>query len=172
MSSRETTMTGERADLAQALAKHRHFLRYTVRGLTDEQAAQRTTASELSLGGLIKHVTLTERQWIRFIQIGPEAMAWDQSSMGDWLSAFRMVPGDTLAGLLAEYAKAAEETTELMAVLPGLDAAQPLPEAPWFPPGARWSARRVLLHVIAETAQHAGHADILREAIDGAKTMG
>jgi len=42
----------------------------------------------------------------------------------------------------------------------------------WFEPGARWSARRVLLHVIAETAQHAGHADILRETIDGAKTMG
>ena len=165
-------LTGERADLLESLARTRHFLRHTTRDLTDEQAAQRTTASELSLGGLIKHVTLTERQWIRFIQIGPEAMAWDQSSMGDWLSAFRMVPGDTLAGLLEEYAKAAEETTELMAVLPGLDAAQPLPEAPWFPPGARWSARRVLLHVIAETAQHAGHADIIRESIDGAKTMG
>jgi uncharacterized damage-inducible protein DinB len=165
-------LTGERADLLESLARTRHFLRHTTRDLTDEQAAQRTTASELSLGGLIKHVTLTERQWIRFIQVGPEAMAWDQSSMGDWLSAFRMVPGDTLAGLLEEYAKAAEETTELMAVLPDLDAAQPLPEAPWFPPGARWSARRVLLHVIAETAQHAGHADIIRESLDGAKSMG
>ena len=165
-------LTGERADLLESLARTRHFLRHTTRDLTDEQAAQRTTASELSLGGLIKHVTLTERQWIRFIQVGPEAMAWDQSSMGDWLSAFRMVPGDTLAGLLGEYAKAAEETTELMAVLPDLDAAQPLPEAPWFEPGARWSARRVLLHVIAETAQHAGHADIIRESLDGAKSMG
>ena len=165
-------LTGERADLLESLARTRHFLRHTARDLTDGQAAQRTTASELSVGGLIKHVTLTERQWIRFIQVGPEAMAWDQSSMGDWLSAFRMVPGDTLAGLLEEYAKAAEETTELMAVLPDLDAAQPLPEAPWFPPGARWSARRVLLHVIAETAQHAGHADIIRESLDGAKSMG
>jgi uncharacterized damage-inducible protein DinB len=165
-------LTGERADLLESLARTRHFLRHTTRDLTDKQAAQRTTASELSVGGLIKHVTLTERQWIRFIQVGPEAMAWDQSSMGDWLSAFRMVPGDTLAGLLEEYAKAAEETTELMAVLPDLDAAQPLPEAPWFPPGARWSARRVLLHVIAETAQHAGHADIIRESLDGAKSMG
>jgi uncharacterized damage-inducible protein DinB len=165
-------LTGERADLLESLARTRHFLRHTTRDLTDEQAAQRTTASELSLGGLIKHVTLTERQWIRFIQAGPSVMAWDQSSAGDWLSAFRMVPGDTLAGLLEEYAKAAEETTELMAVLPDLDAAQPLPEAPWFPPGARWSARRVLLHVIAETAQHAGHADIIRESLDGAKSMG
>ncbi|MEP6625690.1 MAG: DUF664 domain-containing protein, partial [Acidimicrobiia bacterium] len=53
-----------------------------------------------------------------------------------------------------------------------LDADHALPEAPWFEPGARWSARRTLLHIIAETAQHAGHADIIREAIDGAKTMG
>ena len=74
--------------------------------------------------------------------------------------------------LLEEYAKAAAETADLVAGLPDLDAAQPLPEAPWFPPGARWSARRVLLHVIAETAQHAGHADIIRESLDGAKTMG
>jgi uncharacterized damage-inducible protein DinB len=165
-------LTGERADLLQSLARTRHFLRHTTRGLTDEQAAQRTTASELCLGGLIKHVTLTERQWIRFIQVGPSAMAWDQSTAGDWLSAFRMMPGDTLAGLLAEYAKAAEETTDLVAGLPDLDAAQPLPEAPWFEPGARWSVRRVLLHVIAETAQHAGHADILRESLDGARSMG
>jgi len=165
-------LTGERADLLESLARTRYFLQNTTRDLTDEQAAQRTTVSELSLGGLIKHVTLTERQWIRFIQAGPSAMAWDQSSAGDWLSAFRMEPGDTLAGLLEDYAKAAEETAGLVAGLPDLDAAQPLPEAPWFPPGARWSARRVLLHVIAETAQHAGHADIIRESLDGAKSMG
>jgi len=165
-------LTGERADLLESLARTRHFLRHTARDLTDEQAGQRTTVSELSLGGLIKHVTLTERQWIRFIQDGPSAMAWDQSSVGDWMSAFRMEPGDTLAGLLAEYAKAADETAGLVAGLPDLDAAQPLPQAPWFPPGARWSARRVLLHVIAETAQHAGHADIIRESLDGAKSMG
>ena len=53
-----------------------------------------------------------------------------------------------------------------------LDADYPLPEAPWFEPGARWSVRRVVLHVIAETSQHAGHADIIRETLDGQKTMG
>src|SRR5262252_7046034 len=104
------TLTGERADLLESLARTRYFLRHATRDLTDEQAARRTTASELCLGGLIKHVTLTERQWIRFIGVGPSAMAWDQSTAGDWLSAFRMVPGDTLAGLLGEYAKAAGET--------------------------------------------------------------
>jgi uncharacterized damage-inducible protein DinB len=162
----------ERADLLQSLARTRHFLRHTTRGLTDEQAAQRTTASELCLGGLIKHVTLTERQWMRFIEEGPSAMAFDEASAGTWMSAFQMLPGETLDGLLEAYARVAEQTTELVEKLPDLDASQPLPPAPWFEPGARWSARRVLLHVIAEIAQHAGHADIIRESLDGAKSMG
>ena len=171
MSTSEPTV-GERADLLQSLARQRHFLRNTTRGLTDDQAAQRTTASELSLGGLIKHVALTERQWIRFIVEGPAAMSWDEASAGDWMAGFRMLDGETLAGLLETYAQVAQQTGELVVQLPDLDAAQPLPAAPWFEPGARWSARRVLLHVIAETAQHAGHADIIRESLDGAKSMG
>jgi uncharacterized damage-inducible protein DinB len=169
----DEAMTGERADLLQSLARHRHFLRHTVRDLTDEQAAQRTTASELCLGGLIKHVAVTERQWASFITDGPSVMGnWDEASMAEWSAAFRMLDGETLAGLLDSYAQVAGATDELVATLPDLDAAQPLPEAPWFEPGARWSARRVLLHVIAETAQHAGHADIIRESLDGAKSMG
>jgi hypothetical protein len=165
-------VVGERADLLQSLARQRHFLRHTTRGLTDQQAAQRTTASELSLGGLIKHVTLTERQWTRFIVEGPAAMSWDEGSAGDWMAGFTMLDGETLAGLLETYAQVARQTGELVAQLPDLDAAQPLPPAPWFEPGARWSARRVLLHLIGETAQHAGHADIIRESLDGAKSMG
>ena len=56
--------------------------------------------------------------------------------------------------------------------LPDLNATHPLPRAPWHPAGGQWSARRVLLHIIAETAQHAGHADITRESLDGARSMG
>jgi uncharacterized damage-inducible protein DinB len=168
--------TGERADLLAALAAHRHFLRFTTRDLTDEQARQRTTASELSLGGLIKHVTAAERGWVNFIEKGPAALRGvSEMTEDDWArraGEFRMLPGETLAGLLAGYAEAARRTDDLVATLPDLDAAHPLPEAPWFPPGEHRSARRVLLHIIAETAQHAGHADIIRESLDGAKSMG
>ena len=83
-----------------------------------------------------------------------------------------LLDDETLAGLLAEYETVAAATDELVRTLPDLGATQPLPTAPWFPPNARWSARRALLHVIAETAQHCGHADIIRESIDGQKTMG
>ncbi|HUC22748.1 MAG TPA: DinB family protein [Streptosporangiaceae bacterium] len=174
MNAANQTLTGERADLLETLAKHRDFLRFTARELTDEQAASRATVSELCIGGLIKHVAAVERQWVRFIAEGPSAMGgWDdEASMQAWVDGFRMVPGETLSGLLEDYAAAARQTDELVASLPDLDAAQPLPEAPWYEPGASWSARRVLLHVIAETSQHAGHADIIRESIDGAKTMG
>ena len=173
MNSTQATVTGERADLLASLARQRHFLRYTTRGLTDDQARQRTTASELSLGGLIKHVTAVEGRWAGFITGGAQAMGGGRSADPDaWSQGFRMLEGETLAGLLDAYTDVARRTDELVASLPDLDAAHPLPEAPWFEPGAKWSARRVLLHVIAETAQHAGHADIIREAIDGAKSMG
>jgi len=166
-----TTLTRERADLIESLRRHRSFLRFTVRGLTDEQAQRRPTASALNLAGLIKHVAATEAGWARFAQGGAEAM--NRNWGPDVQSRFwHLSPGETLAGVLADYEEVARRTYELIAALPDLDADHPLPEAPWFEAGARWSARRVFLHVIAETAQHAGHADILRESIDGQKTMG
>lgn len=174
MSTASKALTGERADLAQTLVKQRQLLRFTTRELSDEQAARRTTVSELCLGGIIKHVTAVERQWAQFIVDGPSAMGnWqDAGAMQHYQDGFRMLDGETLAGLLADYDAAASRTDELIATLPDLDAAQPLPEAPWYEKGASWSARLVLLHLIAETSQHAGHADIIREALDGAKTMG
>lgn len=173
-----TSSTRERSDLLETLGKSRHFLRFTLRDLSDEQANRRTTVSALTLGGLIKHVTLVESGWARFIVEGPSALAgpsteeWDTVDPDAWADGFRMVAGETVDGLLAAYDEVARVTDELVTGLPDLDAEHPLPEAPWFEKGARWSARRVALHIIAETAQHAGHADIIREALDGAKTMG
>ena len=67
------TITGERADLLESLAKHRQFLRFPARDLSDEQARTRTTVSELTIGGLIKHVTSVEETWARFIVDGAAA---------------------------------------------------------------------------------------------------
>ncbi|KMS67480.1 hypothetical protein ACM01_42710 [Streptomyces viridochromogenes] len=171
-----TADAAERTDLLEALAKQRHFLRFTTRDLTDEQAGQRTTVSELCLGGLIKHVTSVERHWAEFIQHGPSAMpdftAMTEKDWAERADEFRMLPGETLAGVLAAYEEVARETDELVTTLPDLNVTHPLPKAPWNEPGARMSARRVLMHIVAETAQHSGHADIIREALDGAKSMG
>jgi len=173
------TLSGERADLLDTLGTHRFFLRNTTKDLTEAQVAASPTASELCLGGLIKHVAHGEEQWVNFILEGPSAMAsdgkdwadWDESDYAKYTEAFQMQPGETLAGVLADYERVARRTDELIATL-DLDASHPLPKAPWFEPGAHWSARRVLMHIVAETAQHAGHADIIRETLDGAKSMG
>jgi uncharacterized damage-inducible protein DinB len=178
MTMTDTPMTGpapagERADLLAALAKCRHFLRFTVRDLSDAQAAERTTVSELCLGGLIKHVAQVERQWVDFILDGPSAVpSTDEAVMAEYVKGFRMLEGETLAGLLDGYERVAHRTDQVVTQLPDLDITRPLPEAPWYEPGAGWSARQVVLHILAEITQHAGHADILRESLDGAKTMG
>jgi uncharacterized damage-inducible protein DinB len=162
----------ERADLLAGLGAARHFLRFTARDLTDEQARQRTTASELTVGGLIKHVAAIEKGWADFIQEGPSAMATGEADWANYADGFKLLPGETLAGALADYAEVARRTDGLVASLPDLNLSHPLPPAPWFTPGEDRSARRVFLHIIAETSQHAGHGDIIRESLDGAKSMG
>ncbi|MGP9781996.1 DinB family protein [Glutamicibacter sp. AOP12-B1-11] len=178
MATTETTLSGERADLFQALANARHFLRFTVRGLSDSQAAQRTTDSELTPGGLIKHVTAVEKQWQEFIVKGRAAMAWDGAdfskmppeAMEAFQNEFRMSPEESLDELLENYARVAARTDDLLAEV-DMDTVHELPQAPWFV-DTHWTVRRTLLHIIAETTQHAGHADIIRESLDGQKTMG
>ncbi len=178
MTTAPSTLDAERAELLATIAHHRSFLRFTVRGLTDEQAATRSTTSELTLSGLVKHVAEVEQRWVEFIERG--AAAFDtgaaessgDAAEQDWGNRFRLLPGQTLADVLADYEQVAHHTEQVVRGLSDLDAGHPLPVAPWFEPGASWSARRTLLHILAETAQHAGHADIIREAIDGQKTMG
>lgn len=168
MTTTESVTTGERSDLLEALASARFFLRFTTQGLSDEQATQRTTVSELTLAGLIKHVTEMEKLWLAFAHGDTATVAGSETREEE----FRMLPGETLAGLLDRYEEQARRTDDFVVSAPDLDLSYPLPEAPWFEPGKRWSLRRVLQHLVAETAQHAGHADIIRESLDGQRTMG
>ena len=161
----------ERSDLQSTLDKHRELFRFTVQGLTDEQAARTPTQSELCLGGLIKHVAFVESGWVDFIVEGTKAMERTGGDYDAHSNSFRMLEGETLAGILAGYQKITDRTDEVLGSV-DLDLSHPLPSAPWFEPGASWSARRVFVHIVAETSQHAGHADILRETIDGQKSMG
>jgi len=167
------TNSDERADFLSALDKHRGFLRHTLEGVSDDQARAKTTVSELCLGGIVKHVARVEERWAGFMERGAEAMAsgFDEAALKAHLESFQMLEGETVNGLLKDYEAAAAHTADVVHWLPSLDIAHPLPEAPWFE-RTEWSARRVLLHILAETAQHAGHADIIREALDGSKTMG
>ena len=159
----------EHRDLVEALQAHRGFLRHTLQGLSDEQARARPTVSALSLAAIVKHVAATESSWIDFVLEGPSAMAHTPEQ---WAAEWQVGPDETPEVLLARYDEVARRTDELVLSGLDLDGSQPLPEAPWFPPNARRSARRVLVHIVAETAQHAGHADIIRESIDGQRTMG
>jgi hypothetical protein len=192
MPDNDNTMTlaldTERTELLAQLAAARAALIKTTTGLSDEQAAERPTVSALCLGGLIKHVASTEEGWLRFVVDGasamshelPEGVTWADIMAGtarefpQWMidhqNEFQMLPGETLAGVLEHYEQVAARSEEIIATVPDLSATHPLPAAPWHEPGAVRSVRRVLMHVIAETAQHAGHADILREALDGQKS--
>jgi uncharacterized damage-inducible protein DinB len=173
-------LSRERADLLEALRAHRAFLRRTADGLTDDDARRQTTVSALTVGGIVKHVTETERAWAGFMAgsglAGSDVeIDWsnpDPAIIEAYQNSFVLLPDETLAGVLAEYERVASATDEVVATVADLDAEYPLPPAPWFPPGAMRSVRRTIVHIVAETAQHAGHADIIRESIDGQKTMG
>jgi uncharacterized damage-inducible protein DinB len=174
----------ERTDLLAALSAARSALTGAARGLSDEQAGECPTVSTLCLGGLVKHVAAIEEGWIRFAVEGTSALRYDlpdgvtfadlaagtAREVPQWAidhrDNFRMLPGETLAGIVERYEQVAARTEEAITSAPDLSATHPLPSAPWNEPGAVRSVRRVLMHLIAETAQHAGHADILRETLD------
>ena len=150
-------VTDERDGLLTFLAQQRHALRATALGLTDEQARATPTASGLSLGGLIKHAARTERRWVVAGIAGqPLPGLWP---IENWPDDFRMDQDETLAGLLRYYADAADETGRTIAAVADLGQ----PQATDADRSVRW----VLLHLIKETARHAGHADIIRETLDG-----
>jgi uncharacterized damage-inducible protein DinB len=154
----------ERDGLLAYLAQQRYVLKLTAHGLTDEQARATPSRSALSVGGLIKHVARTERHWISMV------LQREDPSEGEYEAAFRLEPEETLASVLARYDEVASETEAVIAGIADLGQAVPVPQGvPWFPRDVQaWSVRWVLLHLIEETARHAGHADIVRESPDGA----
>ena len=170
MATTQQQIEPERAALLEALAQQRYFFLHTVDGLTDEQARLTPTASELCLGGLVKHVALTERGWTDFVEHGTMAGGDDVDPQAR-ASEFRLVEGETLEDVVTLFREVAAHSDELIRTW-DLDASNELPPAPWFRPGERRSARRTFVHLLAELAHHTGHADILRETIDGQKSMG
>jgi uncharacterized damage-inducible protein DinB len=157
-------VTDERDGLLRYLAQERLVLRVAAHGLTDEQARATPTASPLSVGGLIKHVARVEQQWMDVVLERVEPPA------DDYEAGFHLGPDETLAGTLARYDDVAARTTGVVAGIADLSQPVPVPRGvPWYPDDVdAWSVRWVLLHLISETARHAGHADIVREAVDGA----
>ena len=159
----------ERELLLAYLAQQRQGVRYAAHGLTDEQGRQTPLASALSIGGLIKHLADTEKGWIDMIEQRDPGSADDRESA--YVDNFRLRADETLADVLARYEEVARHTQSVISRIPDLDQAVPVPKGvPWFPADVEaWSVRWVLLHLIEETARHAGHADIIRESLDGAQ---
>ena len=156
----------EREGLLGFLAQQRYLLRLSAFGLTDEQARETPTVSTLSVGGLIKHAALAERRWMHIVLRRPQPA--DASRAEDHQATFRLT--ESLAEVLALGDAVAQETEAAIASIDDLGYPVPVPrDAPWFPADVDfWSVRWVLLHLIEEVARHAGHADIVRESIDGA----
>jgi hypothetical protein len=158
----------ERELLVTFLAQLRAQAKNAAYGLTDAQAASTPTASPLSVGGLIKHLTFGERGWMKDVRGKSEREVGESTDESAYFDGFRMLPRETLAGLIEEYDAAAAETDATIRAT-DLDQAVPVPQGgPWLPQDLdAWTVRWVALHLIQEAARHAGHADLLRESIDG-----
>lgn len=154
----------ERGALLAFIDEQRGGIRRAVLGLTDESASSRPTASELSLAGLLKHVAEVEQGWIARAKGEPPAVHRDESN---WHECFVLVGDESVESQLAYYEKVAAETESFLRAVPSLDDTFELPATSWNPRHERLSLRWLCLHLIRETARHAGHADILRESVDG-----
>lgn len=158
-------VSDERDGLTAFLEQRRYLLKLTGYGLTPEQLRATPSASELSVGGLIKHCAYTEAGWIDTAlqrpPSHPRAHEWDQH--------FDVAEGETLDDIIAFYDEVAAETTRAVATL-DLDHPVPIDKSvPWNPQEYdNWSVRWVLLHLIEEIAHHTGHADVIRQTVDGA----
>ncbi len=157
----------EREVLLRMIEDQRRAVRNAVRGLGEEQVRSTPSASQLSLAAVIKHLTQGERTAVA-VRIGGRDVETDPQ--GEWLAGFQVGPGETVPVLLARWAEVARTTEEIVRAEPDLDRVVDLsPDIRrWLPSGVEFTVRWLLLHVFEELARHAGHADIIRESIDGA----
>ncbi|MEU2725459.1 DinB family protein [Streptomyces smyrnaeus] len=153
----------ERGALLAYLEAQRGGVRRALHGLTEEQARSAPAASELSLAGLLKHVTVVESGWLRTFR-GIEAT--EEEKKAEWEHSFAPSTEETVEVLLERSERIAAETEKAVGELSSLDETFVVPPAPWDK-GGEFSWRWGLLHLIEEYARHAGHADIVRETIDG-----
>jgi Protein of unknown function (DUF664) len=130
-------------------------------GISDADARRTPTASALSLLGLIKHSAAWEGRWFQVVVAGralPDG--WPERVPEESDEDFLISEDDTIPLWLAVYRQAIAVSREIAA---GIDLGQPCARGDIAQVNLRW----VLLHMIEETARHAGHADIIRETLDG-----
>lgn len=151
--------------LAQYLNYQRETVLLKTAGLTGEQMARPVPPSALTLGGLLNHLALIEDDWmqVRFLGL-PEREPWagvDWDADPDW--EFRTAAELEPEQLRRRYRDACDRSRQAMSQVAGLDQLS----VHLLRGGQPFSLRWMLLHLLEETARHAGHADLLREALDG-----
>ena len=154
--------------LREFLDHYRATIRLQASGLTDEQLAQTHGPSDLTLGGMLKHLAGVEDYWFTYCLAGKDVIEpwksadWESDDDWDWHSAADDTHAE-LDGLLVTAI--ARSDAELDAALERGDLNQLLTRK-----RERGTAtlRWLLIHMVAEYSRHAGHADLIRESIDGA----
>ncbi len=161
MSATEASPGTERAGLVEFLDMQREALIGTVQGLSDAQARLTPTVSTLSLLSLLKHSSIWERRWFQVIVAGRNFSGeWPEVDSQEVDATFSLTDDDTIETVVDEYREQIAASNE---VLGTVDLGAP---CAWM---ADQNLRWVALHLIEETARHAGHADIIRETIDGTR---
>jgi uncharacterized damage-inducible protein DinB len=172
MSVIPTPVAGERESLLEYLRYHHSVFLAVADGLTDEQARSTPTVSALSIGGLIKHVTVVAYAWTQQVAVAPELLLNDPWSLVGMMSHREeqhvLREDESLAELLAAFEAQTAATLQVYSET-DLNATIVVPEhVQQVCENAHWTARWALLNINEELARHAGHADIIRESIDGA----
>jgi uncharacterized damage-inducible protein DinB len=150
----------EREVLETFLDLYREVVVRKVSGLSDDQLRRRHVPSATTLAGLVRHLTAVERGWFQR-RLGQYPEQQLDANTGGADASWELGPADSIERLLGDYEAACAESRRIAAGM-ALDDAVPHPRL------GQVSLRWVLVHMIEETARHAGHADILRELTDGA----